>query len=66
MRQGCTLSLCLFDVLLDTVVNEAREGFIHGRSEIGEGECGCPTFCQQHGADCTQCRVLANEFEEVR
>ena len=45
VRHGCTISPCLFNVLLDTVANEAREGFIHGKSEIGEGECGFPTIC---------------------
>ena len=30
MRQGCTLSPWLFNVFLDTIVKEAREGFVEG------------------------------------
>ena len=30
VRQGCTLSPWLFSVFLDTIVKEAREGFMEG------------------------------------
>ena len=35
VRQGCTLLPWLFNVFLDTIVKEAREGFLGG-DETGE------------------------------